>query len=75
MLAGEQPACWECERTAIGPAEADALQLHRLLELGMGWELALSAMSWAGTRDDLAALATRIETIKSELSKAGKEPR
>jgi hypothetical protein len=66
MLAGEQPACWECERTALGPEDADALHLQGLLELGMSWELALDALSWTGTAEELRALARKVRIIRSE---------
>ena len=67
MLAGEQPACWECERTALGPEDADAVHLNELLDLGMSWELALDALSWTGSAAELRALARKIGIIRSEL--------
>ena len=72
MLAGEQPACWECERTALGPEDVDALHLHGLLELGMSWELALDAQSWTGTAEELRTLARKIGIIRGETKTDGK---
>jgi hypothetical protein len=49
----------------------EAAELHRLLELGMSWELALIVLGWTGTRDELRALAHRIETLRTLAPKEG----
>lgn len=66
MAAGNQPSCWTCERTRVPSAAYEAHDLLYFLELGMGWELALTTVGWRGTREDLVALAHRVDAVKQE---------
>lgn len=66
---GDPPRCWRCEQLQPDPDAAEALELHGLLELGMSWELALTAMHWTGTADELRALAGRVAVIRDELQR------
>lgn len=69
MLAeGALPRCWMCARTAWTLDAADALAVHQLLGQGMSWELALTAIGWVGTRDELRMLAEHVAIVTRELA-------
>lgn len=66
MAAGAQPSCWTCERTRLSADAHEAIDLVQFLDLGMGWEMALEALGWRGTQEDLAELANTVATIRQE---------
>jgi hypothetical protein len=64
---GTPAECWVCARVQFTAAHVEALELDRMLSLGMSWELALEALSWVGTREELRALTGRVAVIRSAL--------
>lgn len=66
MAAGEQPTCGSCDRTRMPPTGYEAGDLVQFLDLGMGWDVALDALGWRGTQDELVAIAHRVALIRAE---------
>lgn len=64
---GTPAECWTCARTRFAQEDLDALDVQGYLALGMSWELALETLGWAGTREDLEALADRVAVIRTAL--------